>query len=130
MNYKVLLTVILSFTNPLIAGKIKTVLDNEVESAGRSFYCCENIYKTCKEKNYCSQCDHCACLPHCSFSDDCIALCKDDAANYCPMVKSVDSAVIASIVAVVYPAANISWHFVHAREAREKRAQLDAQKME
>jgi len=118
---------------PLLAIRetIQTIEENDVVSTGKSFACCEQIYQKCKKKDYCEECGHCACLPHCCCSDDCIALCKDDVASYCPIVREVymDSDLKSAVIsAVIYPAAHFAWHFKHAQIKRA--ASIESKKME
>jgi hypothetical protein len=138
MHYKVLLSIAsacaLSSNGSLFAMtelRIKNINLKDIETTGESFRCCEQIYETCKEKDYCKECGHCSFLPHCCFSGDCIALCKDDIANYFPMIiescADKDYA-LALLVAVAYPPAHLNYHFEHAEKKRATK--IESKKMQ
>lgn len=126
----IVLLCLMALCSPLMAGRIMTINDNEIESSDDSIACLEKLYQTCEKKNYCKEADHCACLPHCCFSGDCRALCKDDVADCYPTIKNtcIDNGFRCGlIIACAYVPAHVSHHFVHAAQ---KRNQLEAKRME
>jgi hypothetical protein len=125
-----LLLSVMAINSPLMAGKILTINNTEVESSEDSIALCEKLFETCQKNNYCKEADHCACAPHCCLSGDCRALCKDDVADFCPTMTTAchEGPGCVLVVGLSYVPAHIAHHFVHA--ANKRIQSTESKKME